>query len=96
MLNQKRLDEGIAVWETLNVEEKKENKESGEALIQVLVGVPRFHDALKAWNDLEGSSEYRAEMDRISDGSFEEIIGYRPNTIFGWQVKNAPQMGDRY
>ncbi len=92
LLNQKKVDEGIAIWETLSVTEKRENKESGEALIQTLVGIPRFHDALKAWNDLEATTGFRAELGHIYDGSLEETIGYRPDTIFGWQVKGSSQV----
>src|SRR4029079_14995458 len=33
LLNQKKIDEGIEIWDTLSTAEKRENKESGEALI---------------------------------------------------------------
>src|SRR6185369_16797754 len=32
------------------------------------------------------------EMGSIFDGSFEEPIAYALDTVFGWQVKNIPQM----
>jgi len=92
LLDQRRVDEGIGMWDSLSIEEKRENKPSGEQFINTLVGIARFHDALKAWNDLESTPAYRSEIGHINDGSFEEIIGYRPETIFGWQVKNQPQV----
>ena len=92
LLDQRKIDEGLAIWNSLSVAEKKANKEAGLQFITALVRIPRFHDALSAWNDLESTPGDRAEMNKITDGSFEEIIGYRPETIFGWQVKNPPQV----
>jgi len=51
----------------------------------------RFHDALNVWNDF-AYEKFRPEMGSFFDGSFEEPISYASDTVFGWQVKNAPQM----
>jgi hypothetical protein len=51
----------------------------------------KFHDALKVWNDLE-SKKFQTEVGQIFDGSFELASGYGPETVFGWQVRGAPQV----
>jgi hypothetical protein len=91
LLTQDRFDDGLRLWNDLNNEEKKANKENGESIIKNLTRGLRFHDALKVWNDIT-SENYRAEVGRVFDGSFEEQVAYGPETVFGWQVKNAPQM----
>lgn len=92
LLNAHRYEEGLKVWSSLSAEEKKVNKPIGDAIVSALVSVPRFHDALAVWNDLAPTSSYRGEIGRITDGSFEEVITYGSDTVFGWQVKSAPQM----
>jgi tetratricopeptide (TPR) repeat protein len=92
LVNQKRYDEGTKVWNTLSADEKRMNKPTGDSVVSALVGILRFHDALIVWNDLAPTPGYRAEVGRMTDGSFEEVVTYGPDTVFGWQVKSAPQL----
>jgi tetratricopeptide (TPR) repeat protein len=92
LLNQRKLDEGLAMWETLNPDERKANKEIGDSIVSNLVNNSHFRDAVVVWNELAPTSAYRVEEGRITDGSFEELISYGPEVVFGWQVKNAPNM----
>jgi tetratricopeptide (TPR) repeat protein len=91
LLTQDRFEDGLRLWNDLSNEEKKANKDNGEAIIKNLTRGLRFHDALKVWNDIS-NDKYGAEVGRVFDGSFEEAVAYGPETVFGWQVKNAPQM----
>jgi len=91
LLGQKRFEDGLRLWNDMSLEEKRENKETGEAIVGSLKSELRFHDALTVWNDL-ASERYHAELGRIFDGSFEEALAYGPDTVFGWQVQGAPQM----
>jgi hypothetical protein len=92
LVTQKKYDEGIKVWNSLSAEDKRINKPTGDSIVSALVGIGRFHDALSVWNDLAPTAGYRAEVGRMTDGSFEEVLTYGPDTVFGWQVKSAPQM----
>lgn len=91
LLTQGRFEDGLHFWDSLSSEEKKANKDTSEAIITSLNAVYHFHDAARVWNDVS-SEKYRAEVGRIFDGSFEEPVTYGSDFVFGWQVKQAPQM----
>ncbi len=91
LLTQKRFEDGMRLWNVLTSDEKKANKETAESIVNTLKTESRFHDALNVWNDF-AYDKFRPEVGSIFDGSFEEPISYASDTVFGWQVKNAPQM----
>jgi hypothetical protein len=91
LLNQKHFDEGMRLWNTLTVDEKKANKETADLILTTLKNELRFHDALQVWNEITGETLH-AEPGRVFDGSFEDAVTYTGEAVFGWQVKNAPQM----
>lgn len=91
LLSQQRYDDGLRVWESLSVEDKKAVRETGDAIVANLIAATRYHDAVKVWNDIS-NERYRAEPGKIFDGGFEEAINYGPEMVFGWQVKAAPQL----
>ncbi|HEU4507955.1 MAG TPA: tetratricopeptide repeat protein [Pyrinomonadaceae bacterium] len=88
LITQKQFEDGLALWNGLSGDEKQANRETGDAIITSLRNDTKFHDALKVWNDV-APEKYHAEMGKVFDGSFEENTGA---TVFGWQVKSAPQM----
>ncbi len=88
LLTQKRYDDGMRLWDDLSSDEKHANKETAQAMITSLKNDLKYHYALKVWNDIT-PEKYRAEMEHVFDGSFEE---FGPETVFGWQVKGAPHM----
>ncbi len=90
LLNQKRFEDGLRLWNVLTLEEKKTNKETADAIVTSLKTEQRFHDALQVWNDI-ASEKLRTEAGRLFDGGFEEQVNYAPDVVFGWQVKGAPQ-----
>lgn len=90
LLTQKRFEDGLRLWNGLSSEEKTANKETADAIVTSLRTNHRYHDALNVWNGLTAEKN-RAEIGRVFDGSFEERIAYSDETVFGWQVKNAPQ-----
>lgn len=92
LLNLQRHDDGLRFWDSLSVDEKKANRESGHAMISRLIIALRYHDAMKVWNDIAHNDRYQAKVGEVFDGSFEEAINYTPEMIFGWQVKTAPQL----
>ena len=92
LLTQHKRDEGLAIWETLNADDRKANKEIGDSIVSKLVSDRHFRDAVAVWNQLAPTPAYRVEDGRITDGSFEELISYGPEVAFGWQVKNVPNV----
>jgi len=92
LLTQHKRDEGLAIWETLNADDRRANKGVGDSIVSKLVSDRHFRDAVVVWNQLAPTPAYRVEEGRITDGSFEELISYGPEVAFGWQVKNVPNM----
>jgi hypothetical protein len=91
LLGQKKIDEGLFIWNTLSSDEKKHSN-AGDSIVTALVQELRFHDAMQVWNDIAPVSELRAEVDKIFDGSFETNVTYGTNAVFAWQVQGAPQL----
>jgi tetratricopeptide (TPR) repeat protein len=91
LLNQKRFDDGMRLWNTMSADEKRANKDTAELILTTLKNELRFHDALQVWNEIT-SEKFHAEVGRVYDGSFEEPVSYSGEAVFGWQVKSAPQM----
>ena len=92
LLNQQKFDDGIAVWNTLNADEKKANKALGELIVGSLITNQLYHSASTLWNEITSASSYKVEEGKVADGGFEDSVNFGPSVIFGWQVKNVPQM----
>jgi tetratricopeptide (TPR) repeat protein len=92
LMGQQRYDDGLRLWESLSAEEKKANRDAGNSMVSNLVNARRYHDAVKAWNEVAPNERYQAEIGKVFDGGFEEAISYGPEMVFGWQVKPVPQV----
>jgi hypothetical protein len=44
---------------------------------------------MRIWNSIAPNDEVKTDFDRVSDGSFEQMVSHN---VFGWQVIQAPQM----
>lgn len=88
LLNRGKFEEGLKMWSMLTSAEKSDNKSAGEALVTTLINAKRFYDAMNVWNDIAPHQSNRAVVDRVVDGSFEEVSNYGPEMAFNWQVKN--------
>jgi tetratricopeptide (TPR) repeat protein len=91
LLTQKRFDEGLRLWDSLSSDDKKANRQTAELIVTTLRNDLRFHDAVKVWNEV-ASERTRVEVGQMIDGSFEHMLTYGPDNLFGWQVKSAQQM----
>jgi tetratricopeptide (TPR) repeat protein len=85
LLGRQKFDEGLRIWDSLKHDEKRANKQSGEAIVTSLISAFHYHDALRVWNDITANEKFRAEIGRVFDGGFEDAIG--SEMVFGWQVK---------
>jgi tetratricopeptide (TPR) repeat protein len=90
LLTQKRFEDGLRVWQDISSDEKKQNKQTADAIILRLIGELRHHDALGIWNEI-ATEKYRVEEGHIFDGSFEEPVSYGAENMFGWHVSGAAQ-----
>ena len=91
LVERKQIDKGVAFWNAMSAAEKRANRANGQTLIASLNKEFRFHDALNVWNDI-ANDNYRTELERVFDGSFEANVDYGPEMPFGWQVKGVPQV----
>ncbi|HEX4900166.1 MAG TPA: tetratricopeptide repeat protein [Pyrinomonadaceae bacterium] len=85
-----RFDDGIRLWKSLNENERRANREAGEAIVKSLVASQRYHQAADVSNDLAPASVHSAEG-KFVDGGFESGLGYREGSIFGWKVTSTSQ-----
>jgi tetratricopeptide (TPR) repeat protein len=90
LIGRQKHEEGMRLWDTLNADEKKANRDTGEQLVNALVTAFHYHDAVRVWNDFTLNEKSRVEIGSVFDGSFEEASG--PEGVFGWQVKALPQL----
>lgn len=91
LLSQQRFEDGLRLWNTITLDDKKANRTTGESIVTTLRNAYRFHDAVTVWNDIAGE-KYHAELGQVFDGGFEHAVGYGPQNIFGWQVQSGPNM----
>lgn len=92
LVTRQQYEDALRVWDSLSADEKKSNREIANSMITNLINARQYHDAVKVWNDIAANERYRAELGKIFDGGFEEAINYSQEMVFGWQVKNAPQL----
>ena len=92
LINQKSFDDGLALWSSIDPDSKQANRSTGDEIVNALIAVSRFHNALTVHNDLAPTEAHRAEIGKILDGGFEESMGNSANTVFGWHVGPVSQM----
>ena len=83
-----RLDDALALWSGLGPEVKREQRATGEQLLNSLLTAKRYRAAVGVVNDLSPGAEAVA-AGQLVDGGFEGDVGAAG--IFAWQVTSAPQ-----
>ncbi len=91
LVNRKQYDEALRLWNAMSIEEKLSAKNTGAEMIRFLINDYQFHTAMEIWNGFS-EEKYRTEPGRVFDGSFEALVEYGPNTVFGWQINNSAQV----
>ena len=89
LLQIQRVPVGLSLWDSLSEADKKANAAPANSIIGSLVGLYRYHDAMKIWNSIAPGDNLKTDLGRITDGDFEQMISESP---FGWQVQTVPQM----
>lgn len=91
LFGMKRFDDGLAVWNSLSDQQKREHRLEGSKIITLLLGAKEFHRALDVWNGLAPES-LQVTSGQIEDGSLEDAVAHGSEMIFGWQMSSTPQM----
>lgn len=87
LLGRQKYEDGLRIWDSLKADEKRSNRQTGEAIVNSLIIAFHYHDAVRVWNDVTANEKFRAEIGRVFDGGFEDPSSYGPEMVFGWQVK---------
>ena len=87
-----RYDEGLRLWDSLTVAEKRANRQASDPIITSLIGAQRYHQALNLWNEVAPGPAYQASPGHILDRGFEDNLAHGPGAVFGWQVQSNSQV----
>lgn len=91
LVSQKRLDEALALWGTLGAEEKKEQGESGRALVAALGAAGRHHKSLAVFREIQPGPGGQVEPGQVLNGGFEADVNATGANPFDWVVRPVPQ-----
>ncbi|HYO99627.1 MAG TPA: tetratricopeptide repeat protein [Pyrinomonadaceae bacterium] len=88
LINQKRLDDALRLWEKFDAGERKAQRETGEKLLLRLLEAKRFHEVLTMHRELAvvDGTPTSAERERFTNGGFEAAVGPPGKSPFEWQV----------
>jgi hypothetical protein len=92
LLDRRRFDEGLRLWNTLSETEKRSRRFAADPMIAALLANKRFHQAVEVWNEVAPGPQYRAAVDRLIDRGFEDNVAHGPDAVFGWQVQSLSQV----
>jgi hypothetical protein len=83
-----RFDDALRLWASLTPAEKKEQRASGESIVNALLSAKRHRSALGVARDLGGADALKVQVGEISNPGFEDDIGA---TTFEWKVRSVAQ-----
>ncbi|HWT03623.1 MAG TPA: tetratricopeptide repeat protein [Pyrinomonadaceae bacterium] len=86
-----RFDDALRLWASLTPPEKKEQRASGEAIVNALLSAKRHRSALVVARDMGGADALKAQVGEMSNPGFEEDIEATGASTFEWKVRSVPQ-----
>lgn len=92
LLDRRRFDEGLRLWNTLSETEKRSRRFAADPMIATLLANKHFHQAVEVWNEVAPGAPYLAALDRLVDRGFEDNVAHGPDAVFGWQVQSGSQV----
>jgi tetratricopeptide (TPR) repeat protein len=92
LLKRGMIDKGLLLWNSLTETEKRSSRPVADAIIDALITLKRYHQALEVWNDVAPGLPYRAAFGHIIDRGFEDNVGHGSAAVFGWQVPTISQV----
>jgi len=87
-----RFDDGLRLWNSLTLPEKKESIAAASPIISDLISAYRYHDAMAIWNEIAPGPAYVASDGHLIDRGFEDNLSHGPGAVFGWQVQSNSQV----
>ena len=91
LIGQERVDEALRIWSGLSPAEKKEQRETGDALIKALVAARRYRAVLEASRDLAPQGASLPQAEQFFNAGFETDAAPVVANVFGWQVDPRPE-----
>src|SRR5438132_9645048 len=91
LMDGKKIDEALRMWNDLNSTEKKENRATGESVIKSLMEAKHYRQALAIWNELAPTDGSRGVVGQLLNGGFEQKIDAANTGVFGWQIRSTQQ-----
>lgn len=89
LLSLKRLDDAVQLWNSLSADEKRAEREAGDALVKAAFEAKRFRLVLDLYRVLDPNVP--AAVGRLINGDFEEDIATYGTSLFGWQIAQSEQ-----
>ena len=83
-------EDSLRVWNTLSVEEKKQNEVISKLVAQILWDKQKFRSAVELVR--ETGIEPQAKAETVQNGGFEEKIEKAETTYFGWKISPVEKM----
>lgn len=87
LIENKRLDGAVALWSELSANDRREQQETGQALIRALLNERRFLDVLGVYRSIASD----VKVGTLNNGDFEYDVGPPGADLFGWQVASDPR-----
>ena len=90
LIGRRLIDDALQLWSSLSAAEKKEQRATGESLLQALLAAKRYHVAHNIFRELGPEDAGNAEIGQFINGGFENDVGPSAG-VFSWQVRPVPQ-----
>jgi hypothetical protein len=84
-----RAEDAVRLWTSLNTEEKKEERKTGEVLLRALFDKKQYRAAQELARDL--GIESGEGPGQFANGGFENPISSPGASVFGWQINPVAQ-----
>lgn len=91
LLQQKRMDDAIKLWNSLDAKQQGEQRAVGDNLLHALMSAKRFHAALEVARSTGAGEAAQPELNRLLNGDFESNVEVTGKNLFGWQVVPVAQ-----
>lgn len=91
LVAQKRVDDAVRLWSSLNPDEKIAQRGTGEALMKTLFEKHQYHRVLDVYHDITENDPGGPALGHLINGGFENEVGPPGASLFDWQVVQVPQ-----
>jgi hypothetical protein len=92
LIGREQIDDAMRIWSGLNAAEKREQRETGDALVKALVAAKRYRAVLDVSRDLAAQGAALPEVGQFFNGGFESDAGAVVANLFGWQVNASTEV----